>query len=257
MNTIISAATGGLVAAFVKPWFMGLYSSRNRYDVAALSNGILAGLVAITGICDRVDPWAALIIGLIGGLVYAGACKLCDWLNVDDPIEASSVHGFTGMWGLIACGIFDNEEGLFAKDDNVAASARWKYFGFQIIGMLAIIAWVAFLSAGYFILMRILQLLRVPLLEQIIGLDIAEMGSAIHISKKVEDQVIRSDSIRKSSTLRRGRSTDQMQAEFGDAKQYNPGINDADSPATATNPKVRPEEEPAPFSLREMNEDKA
>ena len=77
MNTILSGVAGGLVATFCKPWVMGSYSSRNRYDVAALSNGLLAGLVAITGICDRVDPWAAFIIGMIGGVVYSVACKLC------------------------------------------------------------------------------------------------------------------------------------------------------------------------------------
>ena len=78
MNTIISGATGGLVASVLKPWVMGSYTSRNRYDVGALCNGLLAGLVAITGVCHNVDPWAALIIGFIGAVVYAFACKLCD-----------------------------------------------------------------------------------------------------------------------------------------------------------------------------------
>ena len=72
--------------------------------------------------------------------------------------------------------------------------------------MVAIILWVGTLSAIYFLIMHAAKLLRVSLLDEVIGLDIAEMGSHIHISKKVEDQIIRSDSIRKSSTLRRGRS---------------------------------------------------
>ena len=40
MVTIISAVTGGLVATFLKPFVMGTYSKKMRYDVAALSNGI-------------------------------------------------------------------------------------------------------------------------------------------------------------------------------------------------------------------------
>lgn len=76
MVTILSAVAGGLVAAFLKPIVMRTYSKRNRYDVAALSNGILAGLVAITGVCDRCEPWSAFVIGLIGGLVYTLACRL-------------------------------------------------------------------------------------------------------------------------------------------------------------------------------------
>jgi len=222
MNTIISGSAGGIVATFTKPWVMGSYTSRNRYDVAALANGLLAGLVAITGVCDRVDPWAALIIGVIGGIVYSGACKLCEIATVDDPIEASSVHGFTGMWGLIATGIFDKEEGLLSDSGD-----KWKYLGVQIVGLIAIVAWVAVLSGAYFALMNYLKLLRVPLLEEIIGLDIAEMGSAIHISKRVEDNIIRADSIRKSSNLSRGRSVEKMMRdEFGEADKIGAALND-------------------------------
>ena len=89
MVTIISGVTGGLTAAFVKPLIMCTYSKRNRYDVGAMSNGLLAGLVCITGVCDRCEPWAAFIIGFMGGIVYILACKLMHCLNIDDPIEAA------------------------------------------------------------------------------------------------------------------------------------------------------------------------
>ena len=110
MNTIISGASGGLVATFLKPWLTGYknYLNKKAYSVNSLANGLLAGLVAITGVADAVEPWGALIIGFVGGIVYSLACKLCEIATVDDPIEASSVHGFTGMWGLLAVGIFHN-----------------------------------------------------------------------------------------------------------------------------------------------------
>ena len=47
--------------------------------------------------------------------------------------------------------------------------------------MLIIILWVAALSLIYFFIMKKLGLLRVPLLEEIIGLDCAEMGSKIRV----------------------------------------------------------------------------
>ncbi len=68
---------------------MRTYSKKSRYDVGALSNGILAGLVAITGVCDRCEPWSAFVIGLIGGIIYTLACLIEKVLGVDDPIEAS------------------------------------------------------------------------------------------------------------------------------------------------------------------------
>lgn len=92
--------------------------------------------------------------------------------------------------------------------------------------MTAIVAWVAVISGVYFVLMNYLKILRVPLLEEIIGLDIAEMGSAIHISKKVEDNIIMTDSIRKSSNLMRGGSIEKMRDEFGAAGKIGAALND-------------------------------
>ena len=77
------------------------------------------------------------------------------------------------MWGLIAVGIFDNAEGLVSGAD----SGKGKFFLFQVIGMFAIIAWVGVLSALYFFVMKKAGFLRVDLIEEIMGLDIAEMGS--------------------------------------------------------------------------------
>merc|ERR1712038_2063211 len=58
MVTIISAVTGGLTAAFLKPFVMKTYSKKMRYDVAALSNGILAGLVERPGwLAPRCPGW--------------------------------------------------------------------------------------------------------------------------------------------------------------------------------------------------------
>ena len=66
MNTVISSTSAGLVAAFLKPLIMGTYTQHHRYDVNALTNGILAGLVSIAGVCDRCEPWSAFLIGVIG-----------------------------------------------------------------------------------------------------------------------------------------------------------------------------------------------
>jgi len=107
MVTLLSAASGGIVSAFLKPLIMGTYSQSHRYDVNALANGMLAGCVSITGVCDRCEPWSAFLIGVIGSIIYDFSCKLWAKLDVDDPIEASQVHGSCGLWGLIAVGIFD------------------------------------------------------------------------------------------------------------------------------------------------------
>ena len=97
------------------------------------------------------------------------------------------MHGFTGIWGCIAVGIFDNEKGLVASD----AEDKGGYLGWQVLGMICIVAWVALISLLYFFVMKKLGLLRVPLLEEIIGLDHAEMGSEIKVQMKIAEGIVR------------------------------------------------------------------
>lgn len=54
MNTFISATISGIVVVYVKPHVMGTYSHVSRYDVGACTNGILVGLVGVTGCCDVI-----------------------------------------------------------------------------------------------------------------------------------------------------------------------------------------------------------
>ena len=165
---------------------MGTYSHNHRYDVGALTNGMLAGAVAVTAVADRCQPWSAFFIGLISSLSYSLSCKLWNKLNIDDPIEASQVHGACGLWGLIAVGIFDDKKGLISDSDE-----SYSYLGWQILGACAIIAWVAVITIPYFLLMRKLNLLRVPLIHEIIGLDIAEMGSQAKVDNLVAQAIYR------------------------------------------------------------------
>ena len=62
-----------------------------------------------------------------------------------------------------------------------SSNEKWSFLGWQIVGMLSIIAWVATISLVYFLIMKRVNLLRVPLLEEIIGLDYAEMGSDVRV----------------------------------------------------------------------------
>jgi Amt family ammonium transporter len=75
-------------------------------------NGVLAGLVAITAGCDCVEPWAAVCIGIIAGILFSSFSKLIVLLNIDDPLEASSVHYINGIWGCLSVIIFDEYKGF-------------------------------------------------------------------------------------------------------------------------------------------------
>lgn len=67
-----------------------------------MSNGILAGLVSITSVCSSTEPWAALVCGCVGGIVYYNAVALLEKLRIDDVVLAIPVHCFCG-----ACAYLD------------------------------------------------------------------------------------------------------------------------------------------------------
>jgi len=113
MNTIIAGSAGGFFSVYLKHPLAGTWDGKQRYDVGALCNGILIGLVSITAGCNNVEPWAALIIGALASVVYGLAIRLMRKLKIDDPVEASAVHGFGGIWGLFVVGLFDRDEGVF------------------------------------------------------------------------------------------------------------------------------------------------
>ena len=82
--TTLSAAGGALATLLIK-----FFSTGGVWDLIAVCNGTLAGLVSVTGACATVEPWAALLIGAVGGAVYLASCRLLLALRIDDPLEAA------------------------------------------------------------------------------------------------------------------------------------------------------------------------
>ena len=83
-----------------------------------------AGLIAVTSCCDRVENWAAFVVGVIGALFYYGGCLICESLELDDPVDAVSAALFTGIWSLYAVAIFDFEQGLISS-----SPSKWNFVG--------------------------------------------------------------------------------------------------------------------------------
>ena len=171
VNTLLAGAAGAVSAIYIAMIRTG------KADIEMGANGALAGLVGITAGCAYVDPWAAVVIGLLAGVIMiAGVHVVKLVLKVDDPVGAISVHGICGAWGLLAVGIFaagnNGVEGLIAG--NVEQLVP------QIVGLLVAAAWG--LGAG-FILFKALDMtmgLRASEEEEMQGLDIPEHGRSAY-----------------------------------------------------------------------------
>ena len=103
VNTTLAAAAGGVTALLLES-ILGRPS-----DIAPMLNGILSGLVAITSPCAVVESYAAVIIGIGSATVCAASSLMLKRLKIDDPLDSSAVHYFSGMWGIISIGFFATE----------------------------------------------------------------------------------------------------------------------------------------------------
>ena len=141
VTTTLSAATGGLTVVTLDK----LLGSKT-WDVSAVCNGILGGLVSITAGCSTVYPWAAVLIGFLGGFVYFGSSALVlKVLKVDDPLDAFAVHGACGAFGCIMIGFFATKEYAWT-DYGVFYGGNGTLLGVQIAGVVIEILWVTTLS---------------------------------------------------------------------------------------------------------------
>ena len=70
------------------------------------ASGAVAGLVAITPACAFVAPWAAVVLGLIAGIVCAMAVGLKYKFGFDDSLDVVGVHLVGGIWGCLSIGLF-------------------------------------------------------------------------------------------------------------------------------------------------------
>ena len=149
------AACGGAVAALILTAII-----YGKSDVTLVLNGALAGLVSITAEPLTPDPYAAVLIGIVGGVIVVFAVPMLDRMRIDDVVGAIPVHLFAGIWGTIAV-VFTN------SDANIIV---------QLIGIAAIGLFTVVASAIVWLILKAVMGLRVSPEEEALGLDVAEVG---------------------------------------------------------------------------------
>lgn len=164
--TALAASTGGLTAAI-----LSALRSGGKTDISMTGNGILAGLVGITAGADAVEPWAAMLVGIVAGIVVSLAVPAIERLRVDDPVGAVSVHGVCGVLGTWWVGLFAVEEGLFYGGGAQLLLAN-------VVGTVAVVVWVAATVAAICLVLKSVGLLRLDDAAQEEGVDIHEHGVA-------------------------------------------------------------------------------
>ena len=153
VNTNLAGAAGFIVALVIARPILG------RIDLLAGLNGALAGLVSVTAGPDfGVHIWA-VIVGAVGGAICVCGMRLLDLLKVDDVVGAIPVHLFAGIWGTLA-----------------ACFVAGGHFGVQLVGVLAIGAFVFATSWLVWLGLKQVMEVRVSHVVEELGQDAGELG---------------------------------------------------------------------------------
>jgi len=173
LTTNIAAASGAL-GGIVTAWVV-----LKKPDLSMMLNGVIAALVAITAASGYVAPWAAIVIGLVSGFIAVVGVIAVERIGIDDPIGAVAVHGASGIWGTIACGLFTVPllaGKLATGHGGLVYTGSFHQLGVQLLGVAVVGAWTFSASFGVLWTMKKLWGIRVHEEAETLGLDVSEHG---------------------------------------------------------------------------------
>ncbi len=150
-----AAAAGGVVAAMITSQLMF-----KKVDLTMALNGAIGGLVSITA--EPLTPTIgnAVLIGGIGGVLVVVAVPLLDKLKIDDVVGAIPAHLVCGIWGTMAVPLTNSDAS----------------FGGQLVGVIAIGAFVSIASVIVWMGLKLTIGVRASEEDEQMGLDRAELG---------------------------------------------------------------------------------
>lgn len=170
--TTNTAAAAGVIAATFTAWVL-----LGKPDLTMALNGGVAGLVAITAPCAFVSLGSSLAIGIVAGILVVLSVLFFDRIKVDDPVGAISAHLTCGAWGTLAVGLFAQDKFSPGTTGNgLFFGGGSELFQAQLIGVLAVGAFIFPASMVGWGLLKGLVGIRVSQEEEMEGLDINEHG---------------------------------------------------------------------------------
>ena len=142
-------------------------------------------MVSLCAGCNIYEPWAGLVVGILAGCVYYGASKLMISCKLDDPLDAVAVHMGGGTLGVLAVPFFKQAEGILWMGHTTES---WDLLGYNLAGLLAIIAWSGFWSTFIFGGLQYFNNLRVGEQTEIKGNDLVGFLDAPGIARGISSR---------------------------------------------------------------------
>ncbi len=167
--THLSASAGALA------WMACEWIRHGKPSVLGIVTGMVAGLGTITPASGSVGPAAAVVIGLMAGVIcFYATLTLKQKLHIDDSLDVFPVHGVGGILGTLLVGVFCSENlgvfsGLGFGGDNTSITQQ---MGVQAIGVVSTFVYTGVVSWILLKLINAMVGLRITDEQELEGLDI-------------------------------------------------------------------------------------
>jgi Amt family ammonium transporter len=178
INTLVATA------AALLGWVIVEWVRDKKPTLVGASSGAVAGLVAITPACGFIEPWSAVVLGVVAGVLCALAVSLKYKLGYDDSLDVVGVH-FVGGWiGSLWLGLFASNDLNAYIGDVVGASDGLFYgggvtqLGRQAAASAIVTVWSLGIAALLALILKTVGLLRVSTEAEVDGIDLAEHAEA-------------------------------------------------------------------------------
>jgi Amt family ammonium transporter len=174
LNTDI-AASFAAIAWLATGWFF-----EKRPSFLGLLTGAVAGLATITPAAGFVSPVAAVVIGIVSGVVCYGAVALKNRLHWDDALDVWGVHGVGGFIGILMLGLFATTAFNPAGTNGLLAG-NGEFFLKQLVAVVASSVWAFGFTYGMLWLIDRVTPVRVGEQVEASGLDAGLHGEEAYV----------------------------------------------------------------------------
>jgi Amt family ammonium transporter len=164
-------------AAAAVSWMLADWFRKGKPSAIGMATGAVVGLVVITPAAGYVSVGAAIIIGLIGGVI---SNSVANWRagrsRIDDALDVFACHGVGGIWGSIATGIFASAAVNASVVGGGLIYGNVHQFLVQLVAIGIVVPFAFFGSYALLKLVNLFSPLRVSEEAEDAGLDMSEHG---------------------------------------------------------------------------------
>jgi ammonium transporter, Amt family len=178
LNTDVAASFAAIA------WLAMAWRFERRPSFLGLLTGAVAGLATVTPAAGYISPVAAVVIGLVSGVVCYGAVGLKNRLKLDDALDVWGVHGVGGFLGIVLLGLFATKAFNPNGVDGLLGGNP-EFFVKEVVAVLFSSVWAFGFTYGMLWLIDRVTTVRVTSATEEMGLDSGIHGEQAYLGDAI------------------------------------------------------------------------